>query len=359
MRDNRDQFLTCWGDEIAAFVKVAGVNRALDLIAELNREDPAFASDCHTFAHRVGEEAYVFFERGKQFAVRETTGICNYGFYHGFMQEYTSHSKDKRKAFDFCAYIAKEAPKMVSVNLETLISQCYHGIGHGLTFLYATKVWGEDLQKTVKNAIAVCQEVGVEVRECVNGVFGGIDAMYWGLHGFRLTFSKDDPFSLCHNQQEEYQELCYNSLVPPVFHLAGSSITAAGPFITAIQNDRAARIAAEHLGSMPAHELIAKTNDYSTVIRECRVLGDTLGVYCIRGVAKALIYLGSGTEALGRAVPYCASALLSPDESERCREAIIEQLHYALTDRGVRDLCRDTREHIELAQFCEDYLTGI
>jgi hypothetical protein len=316
----------------------------------LHNSDTMFSAECHVYAHRVGEEGYLQFRRGRRFPITDKTSLCNLGFYHGFMQELTSHNADRSEAVEFCEYVRSNAPKDELFNTETLISQCYHGLGHGLTFSYAQQYWGKELAM-IDTGITECGKIQTEYRECVNGVFGGMVAMYFGLHGFLLPYHANDPFWICANRETFYAILCYDSMVPVVYGQNNLSVPATGKFVLAIRDREARRVAMEHLGTMPSHTLVPKTENFSGMLADCRSFPPDMATACLRGFAKSLVYIGPAGEAMKRALGFCTGVGLSPQEQDICTGALVEQVTYMYTPAGVAKLCADLGE--ERGWFCE------
>ena len=54
----------CWGDFLATIGREKGIDVAFDALAELYEKEPTFASNCHQYAHEIGQVAYEQFNAG-------------------------------------------------------------------------------------------------------------------------------------------------------------------------------------------------------------------------------------------------------------------------------------------------------
>ncbi len=335
---SREAFQECWRRVFTRVAGSQGINVALSYLSQVKNSDIAVATECHVYAHAIGEVAYERLEQNKLDRVTADTSLCNFGYFHGLMQEYASHSKKLAEAKDFCESQRRDR-----------VTQCFHGIGHGLVYGYAV-VGKPDEETIVTKAILDCDRLVPEKdtrrAECFNGVFGGIAAVYFTLHGFSYQMRPEDPFWLCKKQLSQYQKYCYDELVPPLFNLVRFDMVKAGRFIEEIVDRQIRELAAEHLGLMPAHiDLLTKTN-YEEVVSQCRLFAPDLIRACLRGVVKSLVMFGNMIAAVGRAVDFCEKYMSDAGEREECQKTMIEQIKFSYAPAQQNQICKSFAKQI-------------
>lgn len=305
---DRNSRITCWENIVVTLVQRRGLGRALSFVEKEKNTNTAFAADCHVYVHRIGEEYYWRFYNNRDIEVSDLFGLCDEGFFHGFMQEFASHEGSLIQSKRFCGILAS----------TQLTQQCYHGIGHGASFLFAGQYWG-DTDKIIALAIQGCEEIVPDnPRMCISGVFGGMAAMYWGLHGYTLEFDKSNPFALCKNQSGFNTIDCFDQLVPVAFGEIGFMET--GAMIGRLDAAMNPEFLMEHLGSMPSYTLVPKTDDFSSVVENCRTFRKDLVSHCLRGFALSLQRIGSKDAGVARFRRFCESEILTPEEKRICYE---------------------------------------
>jgi plastocyanin len=334
----RSQRVGCWEEIVIALVQTKGLNAALSFISRQKEHDLSFAADCHVYVHRVGEEYYWQFIQHRNVEVSDKFSMCDLGFFHGFMQEFTSHGQSLREAKRYCDIVSS---RIKNGEFPTVLQhQCYHGIGHGLTFMYAAQYWGQN-DKIIDLGIADCKKLTEEPRECINGVYGGLAAMFWGLHGFTIEYRPDDPFFICANQKQPDATGCYNMFVPVVFGEMNQDLVKTGKILEQIPDEEIQRITMEHAGSMPSYTLVPKTNDYSQIIHACREFRDPLSSWCLRGFSAAIVRIGKLDEAKKRSSSFCYSSLMTKEEQDVCYLGVVEQLAYRFSQKEADQFCED------------------
>jgi len=311
---DRSERIGCWEKIVIGIVQKKGLGAALNFVDREKNRNTAFAADCHVYVHRIGEEYYWMFFNDKKVEVSDKFDLCDHGFFHGFMQEFTSHGQSIREAKRYCdsliALIKDEDDS------DMLMLQCHHGIGHGLTLMYAPYYWGDN-EEIMRRAVTDCRTLFPDApRFCISGVYGGMAAMYWGLHGFTLTMDRADPFALCKNQKMPDLADCYDQLVPVLFGELG--LEQSGRIIEGIQDEEVAGFLMEHLGSMPSYTIVPKTDDYSPVVVSCRTFSSRLALHCLRGFGLSLKRMGSVAEGYARFTKFCSSDMLTQEEKHIC-----------------------------------------
>lgn len=335
----RGAYQECWKKTFETLLASGTIDEALDILGQLKAKNIDFSSDCHVYAHIIGEEAYWRFRGQPKFAINSDTGNCSFGFYHGFMQEFASHEQTFERAVAFCRVVRESLTKTSAdqINVNVYGSNCEHGIGHGLAYKYIIPNWGDEL-KVVSLSVADCRSIsGINTMECINGVFGGIAAMYFGLHGYNVAMNMEDPFWLCHDRPVEEQSYCYDSMIPPLYQVTGSDFTRTVQYITKIPTTAGREVAMRHLGAMKAHEAL-RTNEFTEVITACRALNTELHLGCIAGFSSQILHIGIASDAFVRAQAFC-TALRPGAERVACYVGLSDTLDYLLSPEEKLKYC--------------------
>lgn len=347
----KDKRLQCWEKAAITIVDRYGVEKSLDFLTDAANKDLEFAANCHVYFHRIGEEAFQQLIKHQNFSITSNSSACNMGFYHGFLQEFVSHGRDWSKAKEFCEHVGTDTKKLqVPKNMQP---QCYHGIGHGLVYQYAATYWGQE-NTIIEKSIEDCNRLTDNKSECVNGVFGGIALMYFGLHGFQLNMDLNNPFKICDGRRSDYQVMCYDALIPPLYGKLNLNFDKVGPYILKINDNEVARVAMEHLASMPAHTMVPESADLSIMITKCRQFPENLKLDCIKGFSGILMVIGSFEQSEKRSLDFCRLPQFSEKEREYCFSGLIQQSDYSLTEDKTRHLCSLIDKPFN--KICDHYL---
>jgi len=352
-KEGQGNLLTCWDNFFRIKTRQAGVQTALDTFQEIYDADPFFRVHCHRQDHYLGEEAYwkLAEERklDKKLNLPSSIDLCGNGFWHGFMQEFASHDKNYGVdgAVAFCETNATNGKSL---------QQCYHGIGHGLTYLHAGRLWQKDevkkiVQTIIDAGVRDCEIIGKNVYSCTFGVMGGVENFYWGQHGFKMEITKEDPFWLCEQQsRNDLKKACYSVFMPILYSVLNRDTRAMlGIIQEKISDAEYLSLAAERAGEIfNKFETQVGQDDFSEFIRLCRTIAPPFHLRCLRGFAHGFI-----KDERPETIPFasktlCASPLLSAEERDSCFQGIIEMLSYSFPDLDALKLCQDVgREYIE------------
>ncbi len=334
---NHGSRIQCWEHVVVKITQRKGLITALNFVHRQRSRDTAFASDCHVYVHRIGEEYYWKFFNDRKIEVSDKFGLCDQGFFHGFMQEFTSHGTNMVQAKRYCDTLLSRMKQ--DEHGEMLIQQCYHGIGHGAAFLYAASLWG-NTDEIIRRSIADCRSlIDGNPRMCISGVFGGIAAMHWGLHGFTLEMDPSNPWELCKNQVKPENLECYDQLVPVLFSKVDLDLEAAGRLVAQISDAEIQRVAMIHLGSMPSYTIVSKTEDYSQIVQSCRRFASPLDRDCLYGFSGAITRIGALPEAQARSIRFCESSYLTEAERAVCYDSVRQQISIHYSEREAVRFC--------------------
>ena len=189
--ENAKEEIQCWADLIEKTVKEDGVDDAFDIIEKLYAHNTLFTSDnCHSYVHIVGEEAYLLYASENLLILSPKTSLCDYGFYHGFMERLVQATGSLKDAREFCNYVKGQ--------LIGYGGSCFHGIGHGMADSHDPRV-AQDPKARIVPVLALCKEISDIEREresCFEGVFNEIASVFV-LEEDEISLDRNKPLAFC------------------------------------------------------------------------------------------------------------------------------------------------------------------
>ncbi|TSC77843.1 MAG: hypothetical protein G01um101429_944 [Parcubacteria group bacterium Gr01-1014_29] len=339
------QKISCWLEEITQALDAGGLAAAFDTVAVLYESDSAFAADCHSFTHELGEAAYEKFSRGDELDITTKTSYCGYGFYHGFMETLLQTSGDIAEARQFCAYVDAK----LSRERSGAATACYHGMGHGTVDGSDPRTWGS-AEKMIAPGIEICKRVAeTEFQEylCATGVFNSIEVLARDKK-YGISNLLEDPFQLCHNQPALYREPCYTNMIPAVFALAGGNFSKAAQYVEDnIQHADDFTIDGYTIREMVVlsvfHEFARgniDTVDYAERgMALCRSVPEHSRLACVEGIADGHMKYGKPGAEYIKVFSFCADDELRADEKNICYKHILTRLSIWYSKDEQKDIC--------------------
>lgn len=218
----------CYTRVLTGHLYKYGVADAVTTLDSLAAADPDVAARAHEYAHGIGRLAYgrapditaTFVACGDKAA-----SGCRHGFMQGYLESQTRVSASELRGF--CRPLAGEAFN------RALLSQCLHGLGHGLTMFH-----GHDAPR----ALVACELLTSEWerQSCYGGVFmesffnatashgmgegGGVGHQHAG--AFTAVDSTDLLYP-CSIMARRYLYACYQMQTTVMLYLNGGDIGAA------------------------------------------------------------------------------------------------------------------------------------
>lgn len=317
----------CWENIVTRILQEKGVAETIWYLERFREKDPKLASACHDYAHIVGEISYWLYEDRGGLELTDDTTLCEYGFYHGFMQEFGHHGENfledsPEVCRDLVENFFKEGSK------KTTIDQCYHGIGHGLVFHYIDELGSND-KEIAQKAVPICLENFPEYdKDCVDGVYGGINLLYFGYHGYQIPVNEEDPFYLCREEAEPYKDGCYVNLSASIFDFYSNDLSRALSAVASLGDISSASAAVEGLASASSHHFFWEPDFYSQAIGICQDLDRGLNNDCLRGLAQGILNRARPQERYELAVNLCQDEKLKSSETEACLEGIFTKVFH-------------------------------
>ena len=110
----------CVGDYIRTIAQAKGFPLAQASLLAYAKEDDGFLGKCHAIGHLVGKWSYK--EYGLKI-INEIVDVCGFSIGHGYMEEAGKNLTNEEFASTFTKFCTKAKD----------ISDCVHGMGHGLS----------------------------------------------------------------------------------------------------------------------------------------------------------------------------------------------------------------------------------
>lgn len=327
--------LKCFDELIDYTVKKKGLDEAFAVFSYLFDKDPDFATDCHQFAHRLGQKSYELFVANQDFSLSTKTKYCGYGFYHGFMEKLVQNTNDMSKAREFCEL----ADKKLALQTSDAGGACFHGIGHGaVEDVPDKKVWGNP-QAIIAPALELCEKVS-DTKEilyrCITGVYNGLEIISTAKK-YDLSLNPDDPMWICKIQKESYKEACFTQLVVAVMHVTGTDFAKSAEIIDLIPEDNYAIPA---LASLVVERVRLNKIDYQETIDYCRGLPSRFHNICIISFGEGFLKYGPPEQEYVKARDFCASPLLTEEEKTACFTRIFSILRIWYPAEKATEICK-------------------
>ena len=319
----------CWEDLLSSTVKKTGISDAFLIFDNLYKTEPQFASGCHGYAHRLGEETYQLLIKGRDFDFPPQTAYCGYGFYHGLTEPLLQKNGIKT-AGQFC-----DSKK--SQITQILYDACYHGIGHGALSLTAKdkNMWG-NAQKMINSALTLCIESTsnpIQRSRCASGVFMELGNNYNQLN---LIINMKDPLAICREQQEFGKMDCYTQMNGVLNMIAGGKLRESAKFVEAIEEDK---YAIEAIITLAAPTVDITKADFTEDINICRDLQSRLRLPCIKGFVLAFLLKGLPGVEYEQAIDFCKTPAFSEDERESCNELLLRHSSEMYSASTMKIIC--------------------
>lgn len=327
--------IQCAEEAIKKILSEEGTSTAFEAVAQISELDPNLKYSCHDFAHEIGQYAYKLFRSKTGFEINPKITICNFGFYHGFMEALVLDTGDYQKARDFCEYINKQ---LVAHGLN-LNEECYHGIGHGTVDSHNSQEWLQP-DSVSKKALTLCKTIATtdqHLSDCASGVFNGIANTFTsGQYG--LQVNEQDPFWICNEQEDIIQNVCFGLMSRTLLTLTK------GDFQKALEI--AQKVAPQGqiervISNITVIYAISNTDEKSfpEVISACRLLKESTSLACMKGYSIGLLQSGQPQLEYQQPLKLCNSLLLTKNEKNTCFESFLPKLKNYYTSDKVKQIC--------------------
>lgn len=330
----------CWDTYFKSIIHNQGVNIAMDEVARIYNMDPSFSKSCHAITHRMGAAAYTEFKAGKRFEVTSNISYCDFGFYHGYIEELLTVGGKLTEAKSFCEYVDARL-KVLSPNAS---AQCFHGIGHG-NVAVDLKLFGK-VDLMIVSATSICEQVSDtsdRLYRCASGVYNGVSDFYAaGKYGLSMSqIDKNDPLALCRRQPKNYVRACYGNMKSIVAVLTNKDFSKVIKIVEQIQDDKDAQ---ETMWYFSASNIESKTkqNNFIENISLCRAAQSRLYTRCIEGMATGFLWYGKPSLEYVDAFRFCNTQDLTSQEKDICFNLVIKKLPMYYSKDTKNHICSDS-----------------
>lgn len=298
----------CYSKLILSVFKSRGLNTALDQVVKIANSDKNFAETCHQTMHDLGLAEYNVYQKTGKITPSDKFNYCNYGFYHSFMEAMILSTGGIDAAKNFC-------DKLGTFNM---ISNCYHGIGHGLSSEPETV--GNAFEMSLPG-LKVCSQLPEEHgyrKSCQTGVFNSIVILYDDPR-YKLT-KPANVYTLCLNKSYTPGEksACYLEMSTLSISLRGGDLNKEFDEAKIVRPDDLGEVLQDlALYSVPGHSAqeildvcVAKAADYM--------------INCVPGVAYGLKVYGDLGKEYQPVIDYYRNNNMSESEKKLFLETALK-----------------------------------
>jgi plastocyanin len=206
--------LRCFDMKLEASLQEGGIESAFAYFKEIYAADPEVPSQCHQWAHRLGEAEYALYKEGQKIELRPEAAFCSYGYFHGFINAMVADTQNFLSAQQFC----EDAVRDTKDQLKGMAGNCIHGIGHSVATLMLEdqKQWGS-VQGVLEAGAAQCTELYADLQgTCFDGMFHELYlSMSRGDYGLQVDeyAQSGDLFYYCKGLPSELSESCHAEFI--------------------------------------------------------------------------------------------------------------------------------------------------
>lgn len=298
----------CYSKLILNVFNSRGLNAALDQVAKIAGTDKTFAETCHQTMHDLGVAEYKVYQKTGKITPSDKFSYCNYGFYHSFMEAMVTSTGGVESAKQFC-------DKLGTFNM---ISNCYHGIGHGLSSEPETT--GNAFEMSLPG-LKVCRELPEDHgyrKSCQTGVFNSIVILYDNPK-YKLI-KPDNAYTLCLNKSYTQGEksACYLEMATLSIELRGGDLNK--------EFDEAKIVGPDDLGEVLQDLALYSVPGHSAqeILDVCVAKAADYMVNCVPGVAYGLKVYGDLGKEYQPVIDYYRNNNMSESEKKLFLETALK-----------------------------------
>lgn len=322
----------CWDAAIIEKLERGQLTETLEQLDFFSKETPSFVSNCHSYAHQVGEKAFEHFSTGIPIEASAAMQVCDFGFYHGFMTSFLAESGDLTEIGRFCASLKEvdEGGKMTYSR-----DACYHGIGHGSVINHDPEDW-ENPFAILSESLKMCRAASQNEHDLLKCTGGSYNGMAYG--PYLKIIDPEDPFAICRKvSDEDFPLECYANLAAVVFNL------------TPHKSIREAVALASHhappeyvIRTIPTFANMASRQfeNERASIDACRSLPQDQKEACVSGYVTGLVQSENSDSKSDRAYTFCSGDLVFDTERAACFHFAFETLKDFWTKKSIQKSCR-------------------
>lgn len=338
---NNSEKVNCWLALIERDIDSGDTAKALSEVAQLSKGNDFFKRNCHDFMHTIGEKSFLRFNEGLPFTINEHVSLCTYGFYHGFIETLIHVTNDFDDAVDFCQYVNGVLADNAEINQDTLVQNCYHGIGHGTLDDHISDK--SDPYVLTKQTLELCSRVTSEtdkLQDCATGVFNGV-ANYYLDGSLSWELNRADPATLCGVQDSIFQNTCYAYMARVFLSINQDDLLAS---MHQIKSTVPSRHVSTTIRNMSLVWMVGQRDKskatLSQALEHCHET-DQLNhqVACVEGLVAGLIQSGATHLPEAQIYDLCLNKRLDGVTQNSCFMYGVEELQRWYSPLKVRDFC--------------------
>ncbi len=311
---------SCWIDFLQEEMYREGLQKAFEMFTLIYRSDPDFvAVGCHGAVHTLGEAAYDLYRNGDKVEFSESTTVCGYGFYHGFLGKLLHEKPDMEDAVKFCESLRDSASGSRG---SAIFSTCFHGIGHGMVeeSPLPEYYWG-NAAALMDPALKACSTLpeAFQQRECADGAFNGL-TRFMISDKYDFTYDAKDPLGWCSRFKDNriYFVSCNFEMsqhfAVRVIHEGVKDIV---PFLEGLDEEVQAIVVENAVAGMMQADVVR--DDNSDYFEQCRIFTNAaLNRACLHGVVGGFFGHGEPGNEAKKAIEFCASSVATEAERKSC-----------------------------------------
>lgn len=298
-RGDFDDQRKCAQRVLADVVRTSGISRALEELSAGTAVLPKVLSqDCHESSHNLGDALYfdILVPNGDYRAAIDVFDIttlptpCQMGFVHGFIKHMTQEATDPKEMVALCDSLSK---KMLDPDdALALLSDCAHGVGHGLALASAQRAHESDFGDAhvfMDEPLRACEHFSAQRPK--DSCMEGAQSVFIGFHIDHIFGFKN----LC-AEASSPSEACYSKEPLHICEKLDSRYMRPCSYIMALK-------------------LVQRTHEYQPILSACA--GKPFADRCVQGAVTGSISENTDEEALERTLSLCAQPLVR-DVAEAC-----------------------------------------
>lgn len=336
------QKLQCFDQTLEVRLRDGGIESAFDYFLSIHRADPEVPEVCHAWAHRLGEVEYGLYKEGKEVELRPESSLCNYGYFHGFINAMVKETGSLKEAQQFC----DQAIARSQEGLSGIQSHCVHGIGHSVATLTLENAgYVTDLIDIATQGADTCTELYADAHSlCIDGV---LHELYlnmargdYGLNADRYLNS-GDIFFFCRDLSGALEEACYYESVTLWEHFIGDDkkeVVATILDSASSTLERSPRLMQTLARSFIETEILS--GEFQDSVDACALVPEAYVPHCMRGFALGFVTHGEPgkmhVEGFGFCKEYYTGSL-----QLLCLESMAKELYVSYDPQAFESACAE------------------
>jgi hypothetical protein len=321
-----------------------GLEAALAFFVDLYKTEPDVPKACHEWGHSLGEASYAVYKETGELMLEPEASYCGYGYFHSFIAELVKDTGSFDEVLAFCDAVQEE----LKDELSGVEGNCVHGVGHGTTawLLENPENWGQ-FQKTADEGTAICEKIYSEaeaLENCYDGVYNELHLDLfndeYGL-SFADFMAKDDPFWICHEQEDRHKRACYFEFVGIFWNIFDLDFMKALTYVANETHDiekNGPNVIAKIAADWIQFDIVEESQERNIVA--CRTLQEEyLFEACMHGIANGFIQHGEPNNLHVKAFAFCGADYLTEGERDMCYRGFMGMLEWHYTDAQFKDAC--------------------